>query len=106
MSTVATSTEPGLKTTWLKLEEYKAMKPLSTGRCRHCGAFKAPDSLCLDCNDRRLELKERFNKFPVPENTVETLDEITPAKPESEQQPRINVGAAAPYRFPYKDPED
>ena len=104
--TIYASTEAGLKALWLKLEEYKAMNALSTKRCRSCNAFLAPDSLCLDCNDQRLALKERFNKFPVPEHTVETLDEITPAKPESAQQPRIHVGAAAPYRFPYKDPED
>lgn len=96
--------EAGLKATWLTLEEYKAMKPLPTKRCRECGAFQAPDSLCLDCNDTRLRLKERFNKFPIPDDAVGTIEQITPA-PAEPQQPRITV-SAPPYRFPYKDPED
>ena len=93
--------ETGLRASWLELENFKAMKPLATGRCRACNAFRSPGSLCLDCNDRRLALKERFNLFPVPQNTVETIEEITPA-PTGPEQPRIVV-TEPQYRFPYKD---
>jgi hypothetical protein len=104
--TIYASTEPGLKARWLKLEECKAMKPVPEKHCRNCGAGPTPDSLCLECDAERLTLKGRFNKFPVPEHTVETLDEITPAKPTSTQPTIRRVSGEAPYRFPYKDPED
>lgn len=104
MNSTAANYDVGLRATWLKLEELKAMKPLPTKRCRECGSFQAPDSLCHDCNDHRLALKERFSKFPIPAATVRTLEELAPARP-TPQQPRIDL-STPPYRYPYKDPED
>lgn len=96
------STDAGLRTIWLALEDLHAMKPTPEGRCRSCRAFRAPGPLCLDCNDRRLALKERFRLFPIPADAAETLDDITPA-PAGPQQPSMTVNEPTTYRLPYKE---
>lgn len=96
-------TDAGLGTIWLRLEELHALKPTPAGRCRSCGAFRAPGSLCLDCNDRRLALKERFNLFPQPTDVVATVEEIEAIRRDViDAAPRVKV--EPPHEWlPYRD---
>ena len=59
---VETALEAGLKDTLEQLERCRAQGKNPQKRCNYCRAFRSAGALCLDCNDRRLELKERFQK--------------------------------------------
>lgn len=96
--------DTGLKAIWQRLELYHAMKALPSRRCRECGAFRAPGPLCLNCNDQRLALKERFSKFPIPDDAARTLDEAARARVYGEPaQPIVKRTGAVEEWLPYRD---
>lgn len=84
------------------------MKPTPAGRCRYCEAFqndrrRAPGSLCLDCNDRRLALKEQFHRFPMPADVVGTVAELEAIRRDAiDEAPRVKV-EPPPEWLPYRD---
>lgn len=101
------TTDAGLKAIWQRLEEYRAMRPTPPKRCRECGAFNAPGPLCLDCNDQRLTLKERFDKFPIPDDAAQTFDEAARDRVYgAPAQPIIKSAGAIEEWLPYRDSED
>lgn len=85
------------------------MKPTPAGRCRHCEAFQnfrghAPGALCLDCNDRRLALKEQFNRFPIPADVVTSADALEAIRRDLvADAPRVSVPRPPAERLPYPD---
>lgn len=58
------TTEAALRETWEQLERDRAAGRNAQDRCNSskCRAFKAGGPLCFDCNQQRLELKERFTR--------------------------------------------
>lgn len=104
------TTDAGLRAIWEKLEELWSMRPLPSGRCRYCEACQtnihgAPRSLCLDCNDHRLALKERFNRFPAPA-TVESDDALEAIRQSRvDEAPRVKVEPPAEW-LPYRDSDE
>lgn len=107
METAHMSTDAGLKAIWQRLELYHAQRPLPSKRCRECGAFGAPASLCHDCNDQRLALKERFHKFPTPDNAARSVDEAARDRVYGvPAQPIVKRNGAVEEWLPYRDSED
>lgn len=103
------STDAGLRAIWQQLENLHALKPTPSGRCRYCDAFQtsyrgqAVRALCLDCNDRRLALKERFNLFPMPADVVGTVDELEAIRRDGiDEAPRVKVEPPVEW-LPYRD---
>jgi hypothetical protein len=100
------TTDAGLRAVWQRLEEQRAMTPLSSQKCRACGMpnIGKGRTLCLDCNDERLRLKERFDKFPIPADVAHTEEELEHhgERRRDLQQPTIPVKPREEW-LPYKD---